>query len=107
MIRCQRYFQKYEQPPLIGIANASNTVARAKMMLQTQMRTAPTAVHNGTFNWFYSNSHQPTTTAFSATYLDENVVEFDATFNVSGMEASRPVNCMQSGSASLDLSTDF
>ena len=107
LLRCQRFFQKYTQPPLIGIANAGNTVARAKMMLQTQMRTAPSAVHNGTFSWFYSNSHQPTTTAFSATYLDENVVEFDATMNVSGMTASMPVNCMQSGTASLDLSAEI
>ena len=107
LLRCQRFFQKYTQPPLIGIANAGNTVARAKMMLQTQMRTAPSAVHNGTFSWFYSNSHQPTATAFSATYLDENVVEFDATMNVSGMTASMPVNCMQSGTASLDLSAEI
>ncbi len=105
--RCQRYFQKYTQPPLVGIANANNTYARAKMLLQTQMRTAPTAVHNGTFNYFVSNSIQPTTTAFSATYLDENVAEFDATTNVTSMTAKDPITLIQSGSASLDLSADF
>ena len=105
--RCQRYFQKYTQPPLVGIANANNTYARAKMLLQTQMRTAPTAVHNGTFSYFVSNSIQPTTTAFSATYLDENVAEFDATTNVTSMTAKDPITLIQSGSASLDLSAEI
>ena len=105
--RCQRYFQKYTNPPLVGIANANNTYARAKMMLQTQMRAAPTATHNGTFNYFVSNSIQPTTTAFSATYLDENVVEFDATTNVTSMTAKDPIFCMQSGTGSLDLDAEL
>ena len=105
--RCQRYFQKYTQPPLVGIANANNTYARAKMLLQTPMRAAPTAVHNGTFNYFVSNSIQPTTTAFSATYLDENVVEFDATTNVTSMTAKDPITLTQNGSGSLDLSAEL
>ena len=107
LMRCQRYFQKYTQPPLVGIANANNTYARAKMLLQTQMRSAPTAVHNGTFNYFVSNSIQPTTTAFSATYLDENVAEFDATTNVTSMTAKDPITLIQNGSASLDLSAEL
>ena len=107
LIRCQRYFQKYTNPPLVGIANANNTYARAKMLLQTQMRSAPTAVHNGTFNYFVSNSIQPTTTAFSATYLDENVAEFDATTNSTSMVAKDPITCIQSGTGSLDLSAEL
>ena len=107
LIRCQRYFQKYTNPPLVGIANANNTYARAKMLLQTQMRTAPSAVHNGTFSYFVSNSVQPTTTAFSATYLDENVAEFDATTNVTSMAAKDPITCIQSGAGSLDLAAEI
>lgn len=105
--RCQRYFQTYSQPPLVGIANSSSTFARAKMLLQTQMRAAPTATHNGTFTYFVSNSIQPTTTAFSATYLDKNVVEFDATTNVTSMTAKDPIFLMQSGTASLDLDAEL
>ena len=105
--RCQRYYQTYAQPPLCGIANASGTYARAKMSLQTEMRAAPSATHNGTFNYFVNNSIQPTTTAFSATYLDTNVVEFDATTNVTSMTAKDPIFCMQSGSGSLDLDAEL
>ncbi len=107
LIRCQRYFQKYTQPPLIGSANAGNTVARASFGLITSMRTGATATHNGTFSWFYSNSHQPQSTAFSATYTDENTFEADVTMNVSGMTATHPCSVYQSGSASLDLSAEL
>ena len=105
--RCQRYCQKYTQPPLVGIANANNTYARAKMLLQTPMRAAPTATHSGTLNYFVSNSIQPTTTAFSATYLDENVAEFDATTNVTSMTAKDPITCTQNGSGFLLLTADL
>ena len=105
--RCQRYFQTYSQPPLVGIANSSSTFARAKMLLQTQMRASPTATHNGTFNYFVSNSIQPTTTSFSVAYLDKNVVEFDATTNVTSMTAKDPIFLMQSGTASLDLDAEL
>tara|TARA_R100001086_G_C11817943_1_gene253375 strand:- start:264 stop:1361 length:1098 start_codon:yes stop_codon:yes gene_type:complete len=107
LLRCQRYYQTYSQPPLCGIANANNTYARAKMLLQTQMRAAPTATHNGTLNYFVNNSIQPTTTAFSATYLDVNVVEFDATTNVTSMTAKDPIFCFQTGSGSLDLDAEL
>ena len=107
LIRCQRYFQTYSQPPLIGSANANNTIARAKFGLITPMRTGATATHNGTFSWFYSNSHQPTSTAFSATYTDENTFEADVTVSGTGMTATHPCSIFQSGSASLDLDAEL
>ena len=107
LLRCQRYFQKYTQPPLIGSANATNTVARASFGLITSMRTGATATHNGTFSWFYSNSHQPQSTAFSATYTDENTFEADVTMTSSGMTATHPCSVFQSGTASLDLDAEL
>ncbi len=107
LLRCQRYFQKYTQPPLIGSANANNTIARASFGLITSMRTGATATHNGTFSWFYSNSHQPTSTAFSATYTDENTFEADVTVSGTGMTATHPCSIFQSGSASLDLDAEI
>ena len=107
LYRCQRYFQKYTQPPLIGSANANNTIARASFGLITSMRTGATATHNGTFSWFYSNSHQPTSTAFSATYTDENTFEGDVTVSGTGMTATHPCSIFQSGSASLDLDAEL
>jgi len=105
--RCQRYCQIYTQPPLIGSANAGNTVARASFGLITSMRTGPTATQSGTFSWFYSNSHQPQSTGFSATYTDENTFEADVTMTSSGMTATHPCSVFQSGSAYLLLTADL
>ena len=107
LARCQRYLQIYEQPPLFGVANANNTIARAKFGLIAPMRTGPTATQSGTFSWFYSNSHQPTSTAFSATYTDTQTFEADVTVSGTGMTATHPCGVFQSGSATLILNADF
>ena len=107
LIRCQRYLQIYEQPPLFGSANANNTIARARFGLITPMRAGPTATQSGTFSWFYSNSHQPTSTAFSATYTDTQTFEADVTVSGTGMTATHPCGVFQSGSATLILDSDF
>ena len=89
------------------MANANNTIARAKFGLITPMRTGPTATQSGTFSWFYSNSHQPTSTAFSATYTDTQTFEADVTVSGTGMTATHPCGVFQSGSATLILNADF
>ena len=106
--RCQRYFQKYTQPPLIGSANANNSVARASIgLFPVQMRVAPTASQSGTFNWFYSNSHQPTSTALAASYTDVDGAEFDITVSGTGMTATHPCSVVQSGSGYLSFSAEI
>ena len=106
--RCQRYFQRYTQPPLIGSANANNSVARASIgLFPVQMRTAPTASQSGTFNWFYSNSHQPTSTALAASYTDVDGAEFDITVSGTGMTATHPCSVVQSGSGYLSFSAEI
>ena len=107
LARCQRYLQIYTQPPLIGSANANNTMARASFSLVQEMRTGATATQSGTFSWFYSNSHQPTSTAFSATYTDTNVFEADITVSGTGMTATHPCSVFQSGTASLKLEAEL
>jgi len=106
--RCQRYFQKYTQPPLIGSANATNTVARASIgLFPVQMRAAPTAAQSGTFNWFYSNGHQPTSTALAASYTDVDTAEFDITMGQNGMTATHPCSVLQNGSGFLSFSAEI
>ena len=106
--RCQRYFQRYTQPPLIGSANANNSVARASIgLFPVQMRTAPTASQSGTFSWFYSNSHQPTSTALAASYTDVDGAEFDISVSGTGMTATHPCSVYQSGSGYLSFSSEI
>jgi hypothetical protein len=106
--RCQRYFQRYTQPPLIGSANANNSVARASIgLFPVQMRTAPTASQSGTFSWFYSNSHQPTSTALAASYTDVDGAEFDISVSGTGMTATHPCSVYQSGSGYLSFSAEI
>ena len=108
LARCQRYFQIFTQPPLIGSANANNTIARASIgLFPVQMRAAPTAVQSGTLSWFYSNSHQPTSTAFSASYTDVDGAEFDVTVSGTGMTATHPCSVFQSGSAFISFSAEL
>jgi len=108
LARCQRYFQIFTQPPLIGSANANNTIARASIgLFPVQMRAAPTAVQSGTLSWFYSNSHQPTSTAFSASYTDVDGAEFDITVSGTGMTATHPCGVFQSGSAFISFSAEL
>ena len=108
LLRCQRYFQIFTQPPLIGSANANNTIARASIgLFPVQMRAAPTAVQSGTLSWFYSNSHQPTSTAFSASYTDVDGAEFDITVSGTGMTATHPCSVFQSGSAFISFSAEL
>jgi len=108
LLRCQRYFQKFTQPPLIGSANANNSVARASIgLFPVQMRTAPTASQSGTFTWFYSNSHQPTSTALAASYTDVDGAEFDITVSGTGMTATHPCSVIQNGSGFLQFEAEF
>tara|TARA_R110002020_G_scaffold453307_1_gene668057 strand:- start:187 stop:1278 length:1092 start_codon:yes stop_codon:yes gene_type:complete len=108
LARCQRYFQKYTQPPLIGSANANNSVARASIgLFPVQMRAAPTASQSGTFTWFYSNSHQPTSTALAASYTDVDGAEFDITVSGTGMTATHPCSVIQNGSGFLQFEAEL
>ena len=108
LLRCQRYFQKFTQPPLIGSANANNSVARASIgLFPVQMRTAPTASQSGTFTWFYSNSHQPTSTALAASYTDVDGAQFDITVSGTGMTATHPCSVIQNGSGFLQFEAEF
>jgi hypothetical protein len=106
--RCQRYFQRYLQPALKGVANGANTCARASMPLIATMRTAPSAAQaNGNFVWFNQNSVQPQSSGFSAVYLDENTVEVDVTMTSGGMAVPSPCNVYQGGNAHLSLSAEI
>ena len=106
--RCQRYLQKYLQPPLVGVANATQTVARASMPLQARMRTNPTASQvNGNFVWFNTNSHQPQSSGFSATYTDEDTFECDVTMTATGNTVPSICKVYQSGNAYLLLSAEL
>ena len=106
--RCQRYLQKYLQPPLVGVANATQTVARASMSLQARMRTNPTASQvNGNFVWFNTNGHQPQSSGFSATYTDEDTFECDVTMTVTGNTVPSICKVYQSGNAYLLLNAEL
>jgi len=94
--------------PLIGSANATNTVARASIgLFPVRMRAAPTAVQSGTFNWFYSNGHQPTSTALAASYTDIDTAEFDITMGQNGMTATHPCSVLQNGSGFLSFEAEI
>jgi hypothetical protein len=101
---CQRYYQKYTQPPLRGVMNGATGAARCGMILPVEMRVAPTAAA-GLFNVF-DGSGVGTISSTSASYLDTNVVEFDFVTN-SFSAATRPAVIYQNGTESLTLSAEL
>jgi hypothetical protein len=49
---CQRYFQTFTKPNLIGACGIPPSLNRLSKNLLVTMRTAPTLAVNGTFDWF-------------------------------------------------------
>jgi hypothetical protein len=101
---CQRYFQKYTQPPLRGVTNASGVANRMAMLLPVVMRSAPSPTI-GAVSLFDGNSIT-TVSSITVDYSTSNVVEYDfgspATIN-----ATRPCVVYQTGTASLQLSSEL
>lgn len=106
--RCQRYFQRFTQPPIGGSANANNTVARASIgLFPVTMRAAPSAAQSGALVWFYSNTHQPTSTALATSYLDVDTAEFDITVSGTGLTASTYCSVSQSGAGFISFDAEL
>lgn len=78
MALCKRYYQKFTDPPLRGVGNALNVVARAGMVLPVQMREAPTVTLSGTLSWI-DGAATGTVTALTTTYPTVYDVAIDAT----------------------------
>jgi hypothetical protein len=101
---CQRYYQKYVQPPLRGLTNGSGIANRMAMILPVVMRAAPSPTLGGVS--IFDGSSITTVISISTDYSNTNTVEYDFTQTVA-INATRPCIVYQTGTASLQLSAEL
>ena len=104
-LMCQRYFQRYAQPPLRGLAGSASVASRMGMVLPVTMRAAPTAALTGNLPVF-DGAVTSTMSAISIAYTTAAAVEFDMTGGA-GLTTYRTLCCYQTGTAALSLSAEL
>jgi hypothetical protein len=81
LLLCQRYFQKYINPPLRGVVANSTTTNRAGMILPVTMRSAPsvTMATTGTTEAarLHDGANTQVITSIRTSYLSKDVLELD------------------------------
>lgn len=100
---CQRYFQRWQQPPLRGPFGGGNVVTRMGMVLPVTMRATPSLSMSGNLPVFNGST---TTTLSSITGNDSTpqTLEIDGTITSNtGYASGQLVVIYQSGSSYLDL----
>jgi len=104
LANCQRYYQKYTQPPLRGLTNGSGIANRMAMVLPVVMRTAPSSTLGGVS--IFDGSSITTVISISTDYSNANTVEYDFT-QTAALNTTRPCIVYQNGTASLQLSAEL
>jgi len=104
---CQRYFQKYVDPPLRGVASQVNLAARIGMVLPVPLRATPSSsnIFAGTLS-FYDGSGATTYSSINASYLKNTHIEFDLA-TTSGFTVGRGVSLYQGGGGTMSLDAEL
>ena len=105
---CQRYFQRWSQPPLRGLIDGSSPVkaSRFAMVIPT-MRASPAVSINGSL-LIYNGVSGTAGSAIVGSYGNATAVEIDITLSsTSGYSAGQLGIVYQGGSGSLDLNAEI
>lgn len=103
---CQRYYQRWSQPPLRGVFTSTN-LGRAGMPLIVPMRVVPSAAISGTI-FVYDGATTPTLSAIVTNYSSAVAAEID--FNTSGgtiVTGRAGVVYQNAGSGYLELNSEI
>jgi len=104
LMLCQRYYQKYTQPPLRGVTNGSGIANRMAMVLPVVMRSAPSPTIGAV--GLFDGSSITTIGSITVDYSTSTTVEYD--FGLpTALNALRPCVVYQTGTASLQLSSEI
>lgn len=113
---CQRYFQRFFEPPLRGVWGTTTSAARSGCSLPTQMRIAPLASAGGSATFsgslpVYDGAATGTVTTFVANYSNAQSIEFDCNAATGTFTAFRPAIFYKSNTPSttnfIDLSAEM
>lgn len=103
--QCQRYFQRWQQPPLRGVFSTTVLANRMSMPLPVPMRIAPTPTMNGLLP-IYDGSATTTVASISVNYSSTTTCELDLNLTAA-LTALRPAMIYQTGTSSLDLTAEM
>jgi hypothetical protein len=105
--RARRWFQRWTQPPLRGLAYDSSHGGRMGFPLPVRMRIAPTATKAGAGDWnAYDGLSTSTVDTILTNYSTADVCEMDLTYSSAFTAAGRVNIIYQSGTGYLDLSAE-
>jgi hypothetical protein len=105
---CQRYFQRWAQPPLRGgVGSAGNTSTRIGMVLPVTMRANPICTMVGSLP-VWDGFASTTLSSLGVQYTTPQAIEFDANSTIS-LGAGRALMVYQLGNAStyLDVTAEL
>jgi hypothetical protein len=104
---CQRYFQRYVDPPLRGVASVSTQVARTGMVLPVPLRATPSSsnIFAGTL-MFYDGTAGVSYSSIASSYLKNTHVEFDIS-TTAGLTVGRAVSLYQGGGGTMSLDAEL
>jgi hypothetical protein len=105
LMMCQRYFQKYTQPPLRGVVDSANNAGRMAMVLPVVMRATPTSTVGALP--IYEGTNLTTVSSVSSDYSTAFAVEYTFACAISLTNHGRSCVVYQSGTSSLSLSAEL
>ncbi len=105
LMMAQRYFQKYTQPPLRGVVDASSNAGRMAMVLPVVMRATPTSTVGALP--IYEGTNTTTVSSVAADYSTAFAVEYAFACAISLTNHGRACLVYQSGTSSLSLSAEL
>lgn len=105
LARCQRYYQRYTEPALRGVASASSVVNRAGMQLPVVMRATPAATVGALP--VFDGLNVSVVSSVSANHCTDRVAEFGFTVSPANLVTYRPIIVYQAGTATLSLDAEL
>lgn len=103
LLRCRRYLQAYQDPPLRGMVTGPSNGARMAMTLTSPMRAAPTLISISGATFGYDGVTGQQASLVNASYNTVNSVEHDITFIGAAWVAGRAVGIYLTGSGATWL----
>ena len=104
---CQRYFQRWQQPPLRGSAGGTSA-ARIGMVLPVTMRASPTLIMTGNLPLLVPGVAASTLQSINTSYCTPTTLELDGTTSSSmGSTNGLALIVYQTGSSTLDVSAEL
>jgi hypothetical protein len=105
--KCQRYFQRYVDPPLIGVVDGTTRPTRMSMVLPVVMRADPTAAFAGTLNFFDGQAASGAFSSVQSSWLKTTSVQFDFNLTVGFPTIGRAVILYVNGGGTMSLSAEL